>query len=63
MEAVLSSVERLGFRLQEVEVDTEHIWRCAMPVIEELDFRPTGHHRGRFDEVEISFTPSRPRSA
>lgn len=55
MEAVLASVERQGFRLKEVE--TEHNPRRAMPVTQEFDFRPTGHNRGRIEEVEVSFSP------
>lgn len=60
MEAVLSVVNDLGFRLREVECEeAPYRIRKRLPFVQEFEFVPiTGTYRGKLDELEIVFFPS-----
>jgi sporulation-control protein len=59
-EAVLNSMNELGFRVREVECEeAPYRLRRRLPFVQEFEFVPiTGSFRGRLDEVEIVFFPN-----
>ena len=51
---VLEAMNLLGFQLYKVDIDPRSGWR-GRTWVQEFEFRPAGHHRTRYDEVEIVF--------
>jgi sporulation-control protein len=51
---VLQAMESLGFRLYKVDIDARSSW-FGRKWVQEFEFRPAGHGRGRYDEIEIVF--------
>ena len=52
---VLEAMNLLGFHLYKVDIEPRSSW-FGRSWVQEFEFRPGGgHHRGRFDEVEIVF--------
>lgn len=58
MDTVLHALDLLGFRL--VKVDCEHVrsgWG-RLPFVQEFEFKPAAHFRGKLDELELIFNPA-----
>lgn len=51
---VLQAMEQLGFYLYTVDIDARSSW-FGRKWVQEFEFRPAGHGRARYDEVEIVF--------
>ena len=51
---VIHAMEQLGFRLYKVDIDARSSW-FGRKWVQEFEFRPSGHGRGRYDEIEIVF--------
>jgi len=51
---VLEAMNQLGFHLHKVDIDPRSSW-FGRSWVQEFEFRPSGHHRTRFDEVELVF--------
>ena len=60
MRFILESMDRLGFRMREVEnEELPHRLRRRLPFGQELEFiAGSGEFRGRFDEIELLMFPS-----
>lgn len=52
--SVLQAMESLGFRLYKVDIDARSSW-FGRKWVQEFEFRPGGHGRSRYDEVELVF--------
>jgi sporulation-control protein len=59
MNAVLASMEDIGFRLREAECEeAPYHLRKRLPFVQEFEYVPrSGEFRGKLDEVEIVFFP------
>ena len=55
MAHVLTAVESLGFRLQEVDCEYSHFRGHTYPFLQEFEFRPLGSYRRQLDELEVVF--------
>ncbi|WLR43332.1 sporulation protein [Bacillus carboniphilus] len=57
MNAVLNSIEEIGFSLREIENEVaSYRLRKRLPFVQEFEFYPTrGEFRGRLDELEVVF--------
>jgi sporulation-control protein len=55
---VLQAMEQLGFRLYKVDIDARSSW-FGRKWVQEFEFKPAGHGRSRFDEVEVVFEGQR----
>lgn len=57
MQTVLDALDLLGFRLREVENEYAPRLGGRLPFVQEFEFVPTTHFRGRLDELEVLFFP------
>jgi sporulation-control protein len=55
---VLQAMEALGFRLYKVDIEARSSW-MGRKWVQEFEFRPAGHGRSRYDEVEVVFEGQR----
>lgn len=55
MQAVLDALSELGFRLREVTNDYAPMLGRSLPFVQEFEYVPTTHFRGRLDELEVLF--------
>ncbi|SDD15384.1 sporulation-control protein [Paenibacillus sp. UNCCL117] len=57
IQTVLDALDNLGFRLREVTNDYAPRLGGALPFVQEFEFVPTTHFRGKLDELEVLFFP------
>ncbi|MUG71911.1 sporulation protein [Paenibacillus validus] len=57
MQTVLDALDVLGFRLREVENEYAPRLGGRLPFVQEFEFVPTTHFRGKLDELEMLFFP------
>lgn len=55
MQTVLDALDELGFRLREVTNDYAPRLGKPLPFVQEFEYVPTTHFRGRLDELEVLF--------
>lgn len=55
METVFAAMQRIGFRIREVETVYAPRLGGGLPFVQEFEWVPTGAYRGRLDEVELVF--------
>jgi sporulation-control protein len=54
---VLRAFLRAGFHFKSADVEAGHLYGVAqqLPVFQEIEFYPPGHHAGRVNEIELTF--------
>jgi sporulation-control protein len=55
---VLQAMEALGFRLYKVDIEARSSW-MGRKWVQEFEFKPAGHGRARYDEIELVFEGQR----
>lgn len=55
MQEVLNALEFLGFRLHKATCEYDPRRGRHYPFVQELEFKPTGQYRQKFDELEVVF--------
>lgn len=57
IQTVLDALDELGFRLREVTNEYAPRLGRSLPFVQEFEFVPTTHFRGKLDELEVMFFP------